>query len=65
MKKLDNCQEIFHLIHNKDASPHNLVYFHVPRDEDAEDTFEGKAFSYYHLLMLSRHEKFLYEWKDL
>ena len=65
LKKLNNCNDIWYKIHGKGASKHNLVYFHVPRDEDAEDTFEGKAYSYYHLLMLSRHEKFLYEWKDL
>jgi hypothetical protein len=47
------------------ARPYNLVLFHMPKDDDDENNFDGKGVSYYVLTELAKHERFLYDWRDM
>ena len=47
------------------SKPYNILLFHLPKDEDDPNNFDGKGFSYYVMNELAKHEKFLYDQKDI
>ena len=65
MKELKRCSDIEGEVESPNARPYNLVLFHMPKEEDDPNNFGGKGISYYVMTEFAKHEKFLYDHKDV
>ena len=65
VKRFTKCSDIEGEFEASGATPYNLLLFHLPRSEDDPTAYNGLGFPYYVMTELAKHEKFVYNWRDL